>query len=93
MGKNTADTLSRAPTTEQGDEDVALEEEVEAFAAAVVESLPATQQRLKMYREAQEVDPVCIQLKHYCSHDWPKKAATSPYTGLCEAHLPRATSC
>ena len=73
----TADTLSRAPVA--GDEDDTLQKEVEVFVNAVVErSLPATEQRLNMYRCAQEQDPVCQQVIEHCRKGWPRKGLVNP---------------
>ena len=66
----TADALSRAPVPEVGEG--SLQEEVEAFVEGVTrKSLPATPERLEEYRKAQEVDPICSQLREYCSSEWP----------------------
>ncbi len=70
----TADTLSRAPLA--GSEgDVHLEKEVESFVVNIVKSIPATQQGLNKYRQAQLEDPVCQQIAEYCQHGWPGKAS------------------
>ena len=74
----TADTLSRSPVGEKDKEDVALQGEVEAFIASAVKCLPATEQGRSKYCNAQQQDPVCQQVKHYCSHGWPAKTAVSP---------------
>ncbi len=63
----TADTLSRAPTDSEK-EDAEMQGEVEAF----------IEKGLSKYRKAQEEDPVCTNLKHYCHQGWPAKAAVSP---------------
>ena len=66
----TADALSRAPVPEVGEG--SLQEEVEASVEGVTrKSLPATPERLEEYRKAQEVDPICSQLREYCSSEWP----------------------
>ena len=36
-----------------------------------VDNLPATQQRLAEYVDAQSVDPVCSRVAAYCQHGWP----------------------
>lgn len=57
----TADALSRDPTPDQ--EPDALEEEMETFVNSITKmSLPAMEQRLDTYRQAQEQDPVCAQV-------------------------------
>ena len=47
----TADTLSRAPS-KATDDSPDLPEEVETFIESVVATLPASEQRLEMYRQA-----------------------------------------
>ena len=75
----TADTLSRAPVSESESDDKALQEEVEVFVNSVtVHTLPATEQRLKTYRDAQGQDPVCQQVTEYCQYGWPRKRPTRP---------------
>ena len=75
----TADTLSRAPVSGSESDDKALQEEVEVFVNSVtVHTLPATEQRLKTYRDAQGQDPVCQQVTEYCQHGWPRKRPTRP---------------
>ena len=56
----TADTLSRAPISELSSTDsTALEELAELCMMGAISHLPASSQRLKVYREAQSKDPVC----------------------------------
>ena len=69
----TADTLSRAPTAQSKNDDAVLLEEIEACVGSVVESLPATEQRLDVYRHAQTQDSVSQQLKLYAIRDGPLK--------------------
>ena len=89
----TADALSRAPVPETGDR--SLEEEVETFVDSITElTLPATKQRLNVYRQAQERDPVCAQVREYCSTEWPKSSLyhlTLHLTGKSETASPCAT--
>ena len=54
--QNTADALSRAPTTGPTPQDLKLIEEVEEHSESTLESLPATEQRLKDIKEAQDCD-------------------------------------
>ena len=55
----TADTLSRDPMVKQDQSN--LKNEVETFVVTVMDfSLPATPQRLEMYREMQDKDEVCV---------------------------------
>ena len=74
----TADTLSRAPTGGTKEGDAELQAEVEAYVNSVVKSLPATAQRIREYQQAQEQDPVCTQVKHYCQQGWPSKNSSRP---------------
>ena len=70
--QNTADTLSRAPSSLPRKEDLILVEEVEAFKDTAIRNLPATEARLQQVREAQGNDAVCAQVKDYVEHGWPK---------------------
>ena len=73
----TADALSRAPVSESADDP--LQEEVESFVEAIVQTLlPATPQRLREYRKAQEQDAACSQVLRYCTAEWPQKKFISP---------------
>ena len=84
-GKNliTADALSRAPADVSSVADSALEQEVDAFMAAVTDGLPATDQRLQEILTAQQGDPICTTIGSYCSVWWPPQdrlsAALKPY--------------
>ena len=49
----TADALSRAPTSEAGEEPQQLQEEIEAFVESVTSALPASKQRLEIYHKGQ----------------------------------------
>ena len=69
--QNTADALSRAPTTGPTPQDLKLIEEVEEHSESTLESLPATEQRLKDIKEAQDCDAICKQVKTYCLGGWP----------------------
>lgn len=92
---NTADALSRSPVTESEEDDKALLEEIEAFCESIVEWLPATE-RLQTYRQAQEQDPVCTQLKVYCRQGWPVRTKVSQdvlHIGQSEVHSLRTTNC
>ena len=84
-GKNliTADALSRAPTDVSSVADSAVEQEVDAFMAAVTDSLPATDQRLQDILTELQDDPICMTIESYCSVGWPPEdrlpAALKPY--------------
>ena len=75
----TADTLSRAPVGGQDNSDLSFQKEVDAYVNCIVqECIPATEQRLDQYREAQEKDIVCQQVKEYCRNGWPRKGSVRP---------------
>ena len=68
-----ADALSRAP---EGDEESStgddLQEEAEAFVEHItIPSLPATPDRLAVYRLAQKADTECAKVREYCQSSWP----------------------
>ena len=73
----TADALSRAPLVET-DDPTDLPDEVVTFIATVVSMLPATEQRLESYRQAQAQDTICTQVMDYCKSGWPKKQSAIP---------------
>ncbi len=66
----TVDTLSRAPTAPASPSEG---EDTEEFVSALVARLPASKDRLEVYRKAQEADSVCSQLMHFCKQGWPSK--------------------
>ena len=74
----TADTLSRAPASPAGVNSLQFVEEVEAFAQAIISTLPASEHRLQAYRRVQEEDYECKQLIQYCKTGWPNKGALEP---------------
>lgn len=59
----TADALSRDPIPEQ--EPTSLQKEVEVFVNSLTKTLPASEQRLETYRQAQEQDEECMQVREY----------------------------
>jgi len=69
----TADTLSRAPLRRELSEPTDLQETVELFVSTVVESLPASSDRLEGIRLAQSKDPVLSQVIRFCQAGWPAK--------------------
>ena len=77
----TDDTLSRtpSPTTEHAGD---LQQDVEAFVDAIVVSLPASQERLEVYCQAQAQDLVCTKDREYCHTGWPEKSAVSAAVSL-----------
>ena len=69
----TADALSRAPVSNSTASDQLLEEEVDAYIQAVIDSLPASEGRLAEIREAQQQDELCQEVIKYCLEGWPAK--------------------
>ena len=67
----TADALSRDPIPER--EPSTLQKETEVFVNSLTRMLPASEQRLEIYCQAQEWDEVCTQLREYCKMGWPRK--------------------
>ena len=63
---NTADalSLSRAPVAEMEESD--LSTVTNEYVHAIVNNLPASEERLRIIRKQQDKDPVCKQLKRYC---------------------------
>ena len=57
---------------------MAFEKEVESFVEAVVTTLPDSNSRLQVYRDAQTNDSVYSTLKKYCLEEWPAKSKFSP---------------
>ena len=52
--------------------------DVEAFVENITQfTLPASKERLDEYRQAQKDDPVCTQVREYCSKQWPSKKFVS----------------
>ena len=67
----TADTLSRAPKSDTRDTE--LEEGAEALIEMCISQLPANASKLEEYRSSQASDPVCSQVRSYCTEGWPNK--------------------
>ena len=63
---------SRAPVDTE-DEATEFPAEVEAFVDSVIQSLPATSQRLETYRRAQAEDSICTKVIEHCQSSWPEK--------------------
>ena len=80
LGKelNTADALSRATVAEMEESD--LSTVTNEYVHAIVNNLPASEERLRIIREQQDKDPVCKQLKRYCvSGEVEWKGSVKPY--------------
>ena len=80
----TADTLSRAPLPNQTSQDSSTQQELaELCMKSTISHLPASDQRLDVYRKAQSNDPICQQISKYCLEGWPNKnqldAELKPY--------------
>ena len=70
----TADALSRAPGASSMDEQAHKVEEIESFVNTVaIPALPASPQRLDVYRKSQEKDAICVKVREYCKSGWPRK--------------------
>ena len=68
----TADTLSRAPLAAIG-RVAESDSDVENFVHAIVQQLPASNDRLNEFREAQVADPICSQVMTYTKSGWPAR--------------------
>ena len=72
----TADTLSRAPSSESNEGDGELQNETEAYVNMVFQAIPATEKRLEEIRLHQEEDDVLRLVSSYCQTGWPERGAT-----------------
>ena len=72
-----ADMLSRAPTDIPSASDLHFEVATQAFVRMVLQTIPATEQRLAQSRELQSTDRVCAQVKQYCQTQWPNRILLS----------------
>ena len=81
-----ADALSRAPVSSPSTADQLLQQEATAYVNSVLQSLPATEERLQEIRQSQEADGVCQQIAEYCRSGWPDRntlsAEVKPYFPL-----------
>ena len=73
----TGDALSRAPLSNTHCE-VEPDQDPEHIMEVCVKHLPATQQRLSQYKQAQSVDPVCFSVMKYCREEWPDRHHVEP---------------
>uniref|UniRef100_A0A5S6QFE8 RNA-directed DNA polymerase n=1 Tax=Trichuris muris TaxID=70415 RepID=A0A5S6QFE8_TRIMR len=67
----TADALSRAPVSQPSEMDEDLASEISTYAACVVASGHATENRLKQVAAHQREDEICKQLIALCKSGWP----------------------
>ena len=72
-----ADTLLRAPEGLPTEQDLILVSDASAFIDFVMESLPASERRLKEIEEEQLNDPVCVEIAQYCAQGRPDKSCLS----------------
>ena len=67
-----ADTLSRAPLRKSpAKTDVRLNEDLNLYVANILEGLPATERRLRLH---QQDDEVCRKLQEFSTEGWPDKS-------------------
>ena len=71
----TADTLFRAPVPEKTLEGIDLGDEVQLYVDAVMDSIPATEERLESIRLSQDQDEALKLVKTYCISGWPEKSS------------------
>lgn len=74
---HTADALSRAPLP-LTKHDLSQEKLAELLMVTHIAQLPASKERLEMYRRAQHSDPTCQTLMKYCRQGWPNKHSVDP---------------
>ena len=70
---STADALSRTPFSNTTSSDELLSEEADAYLQMAVQSLSATEKRLKEVRSHQQTDLVCTKIATYRQDGWPSK--------------------
>lgn len=76
---STANALSRSPTAGAGKNSLQFQEEVEAYVEVITSALPASEQRLETYRQAQAQDEICKEVQECCWTGWPDKRAVQPH--------------
>ena len=75
----TADTLSQAPLPSNTPlNSIDLQDLAELSIMAAIAHLPATDQRLAMYKRAQSEDPQCQLVLQYCQDGWPSEQDVDP---------------
>ena len=72
-----ADTLSRAAERVPNEQNLPFQNDMRAFVNFVMESLPASEHRIKKIEQKQKQDPVCVKLAQYCIQGWPDKSCLS----------------
>ncbi len=75
----TADALSRAPVSASGnhEDSTSLQNETEAFVAAMVSNFPATSDCLVEFWKAQAADQTLSKVINFCQTKWPAELAVS----------------
>ena len=68
-----ADALSRLQAQHAVPQPTIADDDMTAHIGSVITGLPVSDTRLQRIVEAQEEDPVCRQIKTYCSEGWPDK--------------------
>ena len=85
----TADTLSRSPVCSAEVRERKLQAEVELFAAETIANLPASTQRIDVYKLKQQEDSTCCEIVRHCQQGWPSKhqvtAQMKPYWAVRNA--------
>ena len=46
---------------------------MDAYIQVIIDSLPATEERLQEIQEAQQQDELCLEVIKYCQGGWPDK--------------------
>ena len=68
-----SDALSRSPLKHFCKTDENLQADCDAYVNLILNSLPATDKRLKQLQQAQEEDETCKLLFQFCKEGWPSK--------------------
>lgn len=77
-----ADTLSRAPVSATTEEDITFSQQVYAHIAQVLQSLPATDDRITEVKARQEKDSNLQLVRRYLVQGWPNKMSAITITSL-----------
>ena len=76
--QTTADALSRAPVGIPDKSDIAFIVDTDNFVNFVVDTLPASSQRLHAISQAQKADEECSQIRSFCLQGWPAYMPHNP---------------
>lgn len=77
----TADTLSRSPEVQMPGEEELSDQEVQAYVSFVINSIPASTEKLQEIREELIKDRSCSLVMQYCSDGWPLFSHLPPEVG------------